>query len=406
MTYTFKTDISQKDYDTFIENSTGTSFMQEYAWAEVKKDWQHMHCALYQGNTMVAVSLVLIRSLPLGYKIFYIPKGYILDFKNSELVSVFTEELTKLAKRKKGYILKIDPNFCIHETSIQEILDNEKMVVPHFSCQQHEFKHKNLINAGFILRRREQALKSTIQPRFNMAIPLVNETYQALNEEQLKSQFRKKIRRYFGNYHQVRGVYYEHTKDSNRLDEFIDMINKTEERQHINLRNKEYFESIMRNFNAYLFFGKIDLQTYHNFLTTTGKSEELQDIKSYLEAGTESLTLSASLVIIPKNKVGIRTSEYLYTGNNLDFSKLYVSYGLVYNICQFSITQGCHFLNLGGVDGSLEDHLSMFKARFNPIVWEFSGEYDYILHPFYYPIEKLLPTIKHCYRAIKHHNNV
>ncbi|MFV0394737.1 MAG: lipid II:glycine glycyltransferase FemX [Coprobacillaceae bacterium] len=402
MKYVFKTNINKNEYDAFIKSNSCVSFMQEYGWAKVKKDWQHLHCALYENDTIVAACLVMIRSLPLGFKIFYVPKGYVVDFENAEIVSTFTKEIVKEAKKRKGYVLKIDPNFCIKETSIQEILDKQEMEYPTFTCSNYEIKHQNLMNAGFALQKRELDLDSTTQPRFNMTIPLVDSTYKQLDALQLKNNFRKKIRRYFGNFHKERGVYYEHTKDITKIDEFIEMINKTEERQHIVLRNKEYFENIMRNNNAYLFFGKLDLKTYENFLSTKGKVEELESIHTLLKQGKDNITISSSLVIIPKNENGIRTSEYLYTGNDLTFSKLYASYGLVYNICQFSIEQNCHFLNLGGVDGTLEDHLSMFKARFNPIVWEFSGEYDYILSPLYYPIEKFLPIVKRYYRKLKH----
>lgn len=406
MTYTFSSSIKRKDYNQFIENNSAVSFMQEYDWVQVKKDWQHLHCALYQDNEVVAVCTILIRSFPLGIKFFYVPKGYVLDFNNSEIVTIFTKEIVKLAKKRRGYVLKIDPNFCVKETGIEQLLDHKEIQIPNFTNHIYISAHENLLSAGFALCKRDLALDSTYQPRFNMAIPLTNKNYKTYDENQLKSTFRKKIRRYFGNFHQERGVYYEHTNDSNRLDEFIEMIHKTETRQHINLRNKAYFQSIMDNFNAYLFFGKLDLYTYANFIRNKDKEKELQDIERQLAEGKTTITLSASLVIIPKNRTGIRTSEYLYTGNNLDFDKLYASYGLVYNICNFSMKQGCHFLNLGGVDGTLEDHLSMFKARFNPVVWEFSGEYDFILNPLYYPIEKLLPSMKKMYLKLKHNKTI
>jgi lipid II:glycine glycyltransferase (peptidoglycan interpeptide bridge formation enzyme) len=234
-----------------------------------------------------------------------------------------------------------------------------------------------------------------------MAIALTNTKGESYDGLQLKSSFRKKIRRYFGNFHQERGVFYEHTNDSKYLDDFMAMIHKTESRQNINLRNKAYFQTIMDHFDAHLFFGKLDLETYATFLRNHNKEKNLQEIEEYLLKNEKILTISASLVIIPKNKSGIRTSEYLYTGNDMHFDKLYVSYGLVYNIAEFSIEQKCQFLNLGGVDGSLKDHLSMFKARFNPVVWEFSGEYDYKLSWLYYPIEKLLPTVKKWHHKIR-----
>ena len=111
------------------------------------------------------------------------------------------------------------------------------------------------------------------------------------------------------------------------------------------------------------------------------------------------MTLSAAFVIMPTNQSGIRISEYLYAGNQLLANKLQVSLGLVFEICKYSIEQNCSYCNLGGVDGNLNDHLSIFKSTFNPIVMEFAGEYDLPIKKYlYYPIEIFLPVLKKIYK--------
>jgi hypothetical protein len=67
------------------------------------------------------------------------------------------------------------------------------------------------------------------------------------------------------------------------------MINKTEKYQCNKLRNKEYFESIMCNSNIYLFFGKLDLNIYFNFLIDNDKFNELQPIQQLLSEGERVL---------------------------------------------------------------------------------------------------------------------
>lgn len=41
------------------------------------------------GN-LIASSLVLIKKLPLGFTMFYTPRGPIMDYENAELVSFFS----------------------------------------------------------------------------------------------------------------------------------------------------------------------------------------------------------------------------------------------------------------------------------------------------------------------------
>ena len=77
------------------------------------------------------------------------------------------------------------------------------------------------------------------------------------------------------------------------------------------------------------------------------------------------MVLSASIMFLPSNKNGIRTSEYLYAGNSLSLTKIRVSTGVVFEIIKFSLENNCHYCNLGGIDGNLNDHLTSFKEKFN-----------------------------------------
>lgn len=401
MNYIFKIGVGEKEYTKFIKISNSVSFMQEYGWGIVKEDWKREYCALYKDNNIVAVALLLIRKFPMNKTLIYSPRGFVTDFSNLEVITKFTEEIKKYAKSKNAFAVKIDPNFCVAEKNIQDIEKNINTDIPIFSKNNYEMNHNNLINAGWVLKKRSLDMTKTNQPRFQMAIPLIDNNDNFLDENEVKNSFKKRIREYLGNYHTKRGVFFEHTNDLSKIDEFMEIINLTEERQNIVLRNKEYFTNIMKEFDAYLFFGKLDLDIYSEFLSKNSNLKELEKIENLKEKGNKIINLSASLVIVPKSEKQMRNCEYLYAGNNLEFSKLNVSYGLVYDICKFALEKKCHFVNLGGVNGTLDDHLTIFKSRFNSIVWEYTGEYDLIIHPLYYPIEKFLPLAKKIYRKIK-----
>lgn len=402
MEYTFKANLSKEEYTEFIKNSNSVSFMQEYNWGDIKVDWEHLHCGLYKNEKLVGVCLILIRTFPMGIKLFYIPRGFVTDFTNQEYIKVFTKEIKKLAKKYHAYTVKIDPNFCVKEYSIKNIEKQEQFDIPTYYSNNYQLKHDNLLKAGFHHCGFTLGINQTQQPRFNMSIPLINLENKHLTDQELKTSFKKRVRDYLGNYHTNRGVYFEHTNDITKLDEFIKIIEKTEARQNIVLRNKEYFTHIMEKFNAYLFFGKLDLCQYLTFLKEKGKNDEIKEVEDLIEKGNKIINLSAALVILPQNEKGVRTSEYLYAGNDLKFAKLNVSYGLVYDICKFSIKQNCQYCNLGGIEGTLDDHLTSFKSKFNAIVWEYAGEYDLIINKLtYYPTQKLLPVAKKIYRKIK-----
>ena len=188
------------------------------------------------------------------------------------------------------------------------------------------------------------------------------------------------------------------------LDKFIELLRLTEKKQNINLRNKEYFVKILNNFkdNAYMFFGNINLNQYLDFLkNNNGTDEEINDINNLIKENGNIMTLSTGLLLLPSNKKGIRTSEYLYAGNSQLLNKLNISAGLVFEMIKFSMNNNCHYCNLGGVDGNLTDHLTIFKQKFNSRIMIFSGEYDLPTSFIYYPIKLFYPILLKIYRKIK-----
>lgn len=405
MEYLFKNNIDINEYNQFIKMAPNLSFMQDPSWAIVKNNWKSFRPGLYQDGKLVAVCLLLIRKLSNGIFMGYVPRGYVIDFSNLEMLKEFTTGIRMLAKNEKCYVVKIDPNFCFHETSILTFEKNETTEIPiTFSLHQEEY-HKNLKALKYRHKGYPTSISKTLQPRFHMMIPLVNQDLAPLTEEEVLKSFKKRIRSYLGKYHKNRGVFYEHTTDKKKLDEFMDILSSTENRQGIHLRNKEYFEKIMDSYKekAILFFGKLDLNVYLSFLeNNNGKEEEIEEVKTLIQEGNDILTLSAALVIMPSNEIGIRVSEYLYAGNRLLFNKLQLSIGLVYDICKYSIENHCTYCNLGGIDGNLKDHLSIYKSRFNSIVMEFAGEYDLpIRKSLYYPIDLFLPLLKKGYHLIR-----
>lgn len=396
--YTFRSDLKKEEYDKFIENYSMASFMQQYNWSNIKDNWKSFHCGLYKNKKLVGVCLVLVKNIFKNLNIFYIPRGYLIDFTNYNDLNAMTENIKKLAKENKAYMIKIDPNFCISDNSIK----GED--VEHNYSNDYETKNNNIIKLGFKNTGIHKEIGKNLQPQYNMFAPLCNINSKIFTEEELLSTYKSKFKYYIGAFHEKRGITFEITNDINKVDELVNMLKQTEEKQNINLRNKEYFEKILNNFEnqAYLAFGYIDLEKYIQFLNeNNGKEDDIKEAKDLLKKHGNKMTLSASLLLLPKNKKGIRTSEYLYAGNSNELTKLRVSTGVVFEIMKFSLNNNCHYCNLGGVDGNLKDHLSIFKQKFNARVMIFSGEYDLPVSWIYYPIKLFYPILLKIYRLIK-----
>ena len=118
--YKFTSNLDKKEYDNFICNYSMSSFMQEYNWSNIKDNWSHFHCGLYKDEKLVGVCLILVKKIIKNINMFYIPRGYLIDFTNFEDLNEMTNSIKKLAKENKAYMVKIDPNFCISDESFKD----------------------------------------------------------------------------------------------------------------------------------------------------------------------------------------------------------------------------------------------------------------------------------------------
>ena len=104
--------LTEDEYRQFINGNSMTSFMQTVELSNLKKELgSKVHfVGVKKGKKVVAGSMILEDSTILNKKMFYAPRGLIVDYHNKELLAFFTCELKKYIKMNNGFILTIDPN--------------------------------------------------------------------------------------------------------------------------------------------------------------------------------------------------------------------------------------------------------------------------------------------------------
>lgn len=395
--YRFTSELPKEEYDNFILNYSMAPLTQTYNWANIKSNWRHFHCGLYKDDTLVGVCLILVKKMIKGINMFFVPRGYLIDFTNYEDLEEMTKNIKELAKNTHAYVVKIDPNFCKRQYSFKgdEINTNYD--------KDYQVKHNNLLKLGYKSLGPQKEMGKSMEPNYNMLAPICDNSNKVLTLEELLSTYKSKFKYYIGSFHEKRGITFEITSDINKVGILVSLLKETEEKQNISLRNEEYFVNLMKNYpTARLVFGTINLPKYLKFLEeNNGKSAEIEEVKELLKTHEENMVLSASIMFLPSNKNGIRTSEYLYAGNSLSLTKIRVSTGVVFEIIKFSLENNCHYCNLGGIDGNLNDHLTSFKEKFNGEVLEFAGEYDLPIKWIYYPIKVMYPILLKIYKIIR-----
>lgn len=381
--YTFSSDLSKLEYDEFAQKHKNTTFFQSSQWALVKNNWTPIYTGVYKDNKLVAASLILKRKLLFKYSFLYSPRGPLLDFENKELLSFFLENLKGVAKAHSALSLTLDPYIIRAKYSMsQAIKDQAKItyddsIVEYF--EKADFNHKSL---GL-------ELHDTIQPRFQPTI-YFDEAADFKNSRGYKNGIKAR-----NSSVKIKRINLED------IDEFLAVIEKTEEHQNINLRGRTYFENLLTSFKdkSLISIAYLDLKAELESLVLRKSDMEKRlenpnmregrrrEYESQLEKLKKDLVYINEQQKIHGDQVNVAgvlalrsdsRSELLYAGMDRDFQN-YLGSNLNYvDAMDWSIEADCTALCLGGSSGHFNDGISRFKSSFDPILEEYIGEFIFV----------------------------
>ena len=397
--YTYKIGITAEEHDEFVKTSPQTNLLQSSDWAKIKDNWGNERLGVYQNHKLVAVASILIQPLPLGFTMLYIPRGPIMDYQNSELVSFMLQSIKTYAKSKRAVFAKFDPSLFLRKGLIgQETSDQEATLAIIQSLKE----------CGVEWVGRTEDMGETIQPRFQ-----ANIYKEYFTEDQLSKSTKQAIRT-------ARNKGVEVIFGGTELvDEFAALMKKTEARKGIHLRGRDYYEKLLTTYagQSYITLSRINLAqrlaslkeqleknqaeaSRFNEKTKPGKidnnrqekerlEEEIQFLLQELKAGQEIVSLSGTLTL----EFG-GTSENVYAGMDENFRRYQPAILTWYETAQHAFDRGATWQNMGGVENQLDGGLYHFKSKFNPMIEEFVGEFNL-------PTSMLYPLVNKAYQLRK-----
>ena len=386
--YRYQIGIPTLEYDQFVKEHELVNVLQSSAWEEVKSDWQHEKFGVYRGDKLLATASILIKTLPLGYRMFYIPRGPVLDYKDAELLNFVLQSIKSYARSKRAIFVIFDPSICLSQSSIK----HEKTEYP-----ENMAIIENLQRMGVRWSGKTDGMGDTIQPRIQAKIYKEN-----FAEDKLCKSTKQAIRSA-----RNKGVEIKIGGDE-LLESFSFLMKKTEKRKDIHLRNEAYYKKLLDNFKdkAYIALATLDIakrlreleeQLAKNLAleeaftesTRTSKVEaqrrkkerlveERAFLQRYLNEEKSNIPLAATLSLEFGN-----TSVNLYAGMDDAFKRYNAPILTWYETARYAFERGMVWQNLGGVENSLNGGLYHFKEKFNPTIEEYLGEFTMPTHPLY-----------------------
>ena len=394
--YKFKTDIDENEYLNYLNSLNHYNIMQTPMWAKVKVSWSSTLCGVYdESGNLVSVCLLLIRKLPLGFKLVYSPRGFITDYSDKELLNAVVEGVKSYAKSIGAYAVKIDPEIIMSETCKNECKKNET------GYEMFEnLKQKNFLHMGF-----DKDFHTYTQPRYYAEYSLTDENGNPKSDDDILRGFDKKLKKFIGKYTEQRGIFFEHVSDADTISDYVKISEHTENRQHILLRDESYFKRIYDSFGKdnIFFYAKMDLDKFIGYLDESlkQKSCDLEQIEKDRAAAEELkkkngkiVTMSALNIIKSKD-----TAYLMYSGfDDSIFSRFRTTNQIRFEAMRYFRDCGLKKFSFMGINGDLTDSLSEFKLKFNPTIIEYAGEFDLPIKKTSYKImTRVFPFCKKIY---------
>ena len=424
--------LTKKEFKTFADKNPEITFHQTEEWANLKKvnNWDAHYIGLEDDNKkIVAGALLLSKTLPIiKKKMFYSPRGFLIDYNNKELLKKFTEEIKKYAKTENAIFIKIDPfvEYQEHDNNGDIVKNgyNNKDAVENLKSLGYKFFGFNL-------------MQDTLQPRWMHVIETKDRTLDDVMKD-MESKTRQILRK-----NEKCGITTrEITRDE--LPIFKDIMKHTSDRREFVDRPLSYYEAmwdalhdsgILKILIAEIDFNKYEKNTLEekekiennlkdriykkekNILKMNDKKynssnkqdeeaikrleKQLEKIKELKDEYGDKEILGGILFLIYGNEV-----LSLHGGSHAKLMQFQSAYTIHFEGVKMAVEGNYNRYNFYGITGDFRKEnplygLYLFKKSFGGHVVELIGEYDLIVSKFWYTLYNLAFKTYHKLKNIK-----
>ncbi len=424
--------LTKKEFKTFADKNPEITFHQTEEWANLKKvnNWDAHYIGLEDDNKkIVAGASLLSKTLPIiKKKMFYSPRGFLIDYNDKDLLKKFTEEIKKYAKKENAIFIKIDPfvEYQEHDNNGDIVKDgyNNKEAVENLKSLGYKFFGFNL-------------MQDTLQPRWMHVIETKDRTLDDIMKD-MESKTRQILRK-----NEKCGITTrEITRDE--LPIFKDIMKHTSDRREFVDRPLSYYEAmwdalhdsgILKILIAEIDFNKYEKNTLEekeeieknlkdriykkekNILKMNEKKynssnkqdedaikrleKQLEKIKELKDEYGDKEILGGILFLIYGNEV-----LSLHGGSHAKLMQFQSAYTIHFEGVKMAVEGNYNRYNFYGITGDFRKEnplygLYLFKKSFGGHVVELIGEYDLVVSKFWYTVYNLAFKTYHKIKNIK-----
>lgn len=414
-------ELNAKEYSEFIKTNPLNNFLQSPKMDLVanQKGQNVYYVGIKKDKKILCGARLIAINNRFNKKIFYSPRGLIIDYNDKKLLEKFTQELKKYIKKKNGYILHIDPNILYKQRDI-----NGNLV-------EHGFDNSNVIKTlkslGYKHLGFTKGFDTSKQVRWQFAIDLKGKSEEEIFRN-MKPNTRNLISKAQKLGIEVKEMQYE------ELEEFKKITSETSQRRNFCDKSLEYYQTMYKEFvkekEAKFLIATLDIEkTIEKHIKEKEKTVDLlaklkkcgieskssktkekiltDKIQTYNKRITElikikktdgkKINLSAAMFMTYGKEV-----IYSFSGNIAKYMNFNAQYLIQWEMIKYAIKNNFSKYNFYGITGIFDKNdpdygVYEFKKGFNGQVEEYIGDFELPISS-YYSVNKFIKKIKKVYQ--------
>lgn len=410
------TTLTEKQFDDFAFSHPYRSYYQTSKYGQVmKKNGFGTHYLGFENKAgqIIGASLILYRDLFAGFKYAYAPRGFLLDYNNSDTIISITKQIQRLLFKQKYVFIKIDPLILVskrnelgHTTNVNENTNNILN-----SLVKARYRHNGFNKYFENTKPRWQAIL-TMTPNSRNIFDNVDEETKTkieiawqLGLDVIEATTKDEIE-----------LFYNLVKhnDGKSLQYYLDFKNVYQDEFQIYILKADFSKIVVKMRTLYE-----KEEEYNSILTNkvhemSAKNEDVNDLISEKMISDQSIndyknSMVEATSLLKKYEDGfivggiaiIRFDGEIYTlieGHDKTTKQYYSDYFLKWFVINRFAKEGYVKYNLNAITGDFTPEnkykeLNDTKLSFNAEAVEYIGEFNYIINPLLYFIYKI-PFIK------------
>ncbi len=421
-------ELTKEEFNEYASKHPLNMFFQSSYWGELKSitGWKHFMVGIKNDGKIEAATLILGKKIPIFNRyIYYAPRGFLIDYNNTELLKKFTLEVKKYLKKKKGIFIKINPYLIYQERDIngdivENGIDNKNVV--------EELKKLGFIHTGFTINYGKD-----LEPRWISVLDLEGKAEEGLLKD-MRSTTRWGINNSYK--HGLKLV----EIDKSRINEFKKLMEHTGERRGFIDRSEAYYEKMYDAFSKddkiKIMLVELDIDEYlynlnnqkqQNLLKQVEAKNKpdsakakrvLKELQSQFESLEKRISNLEKLQKEKGNKIVVAGGLFMTFGTQVvslfgasyrEYMKFNGQFFLNFKMIKYALNNGYKKYNFYGITGEFNEDSEMFglfdfKRGFNAHVEELIGEFTLITNKFFYKVYNLMFEVYKKTKKMKGHN--